>query len=70
MKLQDKLDEATINEALAWEGTSEKFTFCIDELDISSQPLYADKWVDALEARYRELLLVYYGIWSVNSVIT
>ena len=56
MKLEDHINGATIEQAKAWYNTSEKWCYCIDLMMISGQPLYADKWVEALEKRFDELL--------------
>jgi len=40
---------STVENAKAYEKTSEKFIFCIDLLEISAHNFKADYWVNALE---------------------
>lgn len=47
---------ATIAQAYEWLQTSEKFTYCIDELEISAHAANADFLVNKLEDRFLELL--------------
>ncbi len=47
---------ATWKNAQAWYDTSEKFTFCIDLLEISAQRDDADDQVEALEAKFEALI--------------
>ena len=59
MKLEDHINGATIEQARVWYDTSEKWCYCVDLMMISGQTLYSDKWVDALEERFEELLDTY-----------
>lgn len=52
----DKINSATLDHANAWEATNEKFTFCIDFLEISAQWSRADHWVDQLELVFEGLI--------------
>ena len=47
---------ATVENARAYQRTYEKFTFCIDLLEISAHWDRADYWVNALEDRFDKLL--------------
>ena len=47
---------ATIENAKAYQATSEKFIFCIDLLEISAHRSNADALVNALEDRFDDLL--------------
>lgn len=55
-KLQAQLDKASLEQAIKWQDTPEKFTFCIDELEISATEAFSDNWVNALEDKYVEIL--------------
>ena len=46
---------ATRANAEAYNDTTEKFTFCIDLLEISAHRFDASEWVDALEDRFDEI---------------
>jgi hypothetical protein len=54
--LLDIINNATLNDAKAYERTEEKFTFCIDMLEISADDNNADFWVNKLENRFETLL--------------
>lgn len=43
---------ATVANAEKYAATSEKFTFCIDLLEISAHRADADHWVNELEDRF------------------
>ena len=53
MLLEDKVSElSTVENAKAYSLTSEKFTFCIDLLEISAHNFNSDYWVNALEDNF------------------
>jgi len=53
MKLSEKIELlATEQNAAEYAETSEKFTFCIDLLEISAHRASADVWVNRLEDRF------------------
>ena len=55
--IADRLEAlATLENAKAYQRTCEKFTFCIDLLEISAHWDRADYWVNALEDRFDKLL--------------
>ena len=43
---------ATIENAARYKATDEKFTFCLDLLDISARPLYSDICANLLEDKF------------------
>ena len=47
---------ATLENALEWHRVQEKFTYCIDALEISAHNSKADQLVDQLEKRFYQLL--------------
>ena len=47
---------ATHTNAVAYHATTEKFTFCIDLLEISAHRLDADDWVNELEDRFCHIM--------------
>ena len=47
---------ATLENALEWHRVQEKFTYCIDALEISAHNSNADQLVDQLEKRFNQLL--------------
>lgn len=47
---------ATLGNAREWESTEEKFTFCIDLLEISAHDQIADCAVNALETAFNLVL--------------
>jgi hypothetical protein len=53
---KQRLSEVTLEQAQAWSQTNEKFTYCIDILEISAHDADSDFRVNALENRYLELL--------------
>jgi hypothetical protein len=46
----------TLENARQWNDTYEKFTFCIDLLDINARDRGSDFWVSLLEEKFEELL--------------
>ena len=53
MLLEDKVSElSTVENAKAYSLTSEKFTFCIDLLELSAHNFNSDYWVNALEDNF------------------
>lgn len=50
------LANVTIEQAKAWAATEEKFTYCIDLLEISAHDEFADAWVNAIENKFEEIL--------------
>ena len=51
--LTDRINAlATVANAKEYAATSEKFTFCIDLLEISSHRADADHWVNKLEDQF------------------
>lgn len=52
----DRINAATLRDALAWKATDEKYTFCIDFLQISARIRSADRWVDQLELVFEGMI--------------
>lgn len=52
----ERINAATLADAQAWAATNEKFTFCIDFLEISAQWSRSDHWVDQLELVFEGLI--------------
>ena len=46
----------TLEDARAWEATTDQFTFCIDWLEISAHSTLADGYVNKLEDRFEKLI--------------
>jgi len=46
----------TIEDAKAWQATDEKFTFCVDFLDISANHRKANALVEELETKFESIL--------------
>lgn len=57
MMLAEKIKTATLEDAQLWNVTDEKFTFCIDWLEISASHRLADLMVEKLETELLYLLL-------------
>jgi hypothetical protein len=47
---------ATLENALNWAADSEKFTYCIDLLEISARRQNSDRWVNRLEDHFETLI--------------
>lgn len=53
---REKIANATLADAQAWQADPEKFLYCVDFLEISASSRTADALVDALEARFDAIL--------------
>ena len=47
---------ATLENAIGWQDSEEKFCYCIDLLEVSAHDDKADRAVDILEAKFEKLL--------------
>lgn len=56
MALHDHLEAATLEQAVAWQATDEKFSFCVDLMGISAHSTFSDRWVDELENEFEVIL--------------
>ena len=62
LTITQRLDAATTRaNAEAYHATTEKFTFCLDLLEISALRSDADEWVNLLEDRFDEIIA-----WQFN----
>lgn len=60
-KMKEKICEVTtVDNAREYFKTSEKFTFCIDLLEISATRADSDKWVNMLEDNFEKLNELFY----------
>lgn len=56
MTLNQILKSATLEDAQEWNNTDEKTIFVCNHIDLSVSDSRFDKWQDALEARYEDIL--------------